>query len=253
MESVKSYKSSDVDPSKVRISKVCQPFKLGTKEFTKIELKYGNDTLYILGPKLYCPFGVSQMPKPEEVTKNTNVKYSIQMNFKGHKEGFEKAQSTEDLYNLFDELELILMDQLLKKSGEYLNQQTNEHVLIDKMYQRLIKTPEKEEYDPYFRLKLPTDYKDRSKFKVGFFDEKGKELKLDVDGLKKHLENRRWIRPIFKLDCLWYIEGKIHPSIEGHLLKIYSETEEPKKKSDDKKKKEKPKDKKPKQKKIQFI
>jgi len=222
---MKPLKCSEIDPQKIRISKVCPPFKTGTKEITKIELEYGNQPLYIMGPKLYCPFGLSQLPKKEEVQKYTKVKYTVQMNFKGQKEGFENAESTEALYNLFEELDLKLIELLLEKSGEFLNQQTTEYSLIDKMYQRIIKTPEKEEYDKFFRLKLPTNFKNPTEFSTGFFDENQKPLKLNTTNLDKHIEERRWIRPIIKLDCLWYIEGKLYPNIEGHLLKIYSEIE----------------------------
>lgn len=250
---MKSYKSSDIDPKKVRISKVCKPFTAGTKEITKIEIKYGNEPLHILGPKMYCPFGLGQFPKPEDVRQYTKVKYTIQMNFKGHKEGFENAKSTEELYNLFDDIDLVLKEQLLQKSGEFLNQPTTEFSLIDKMYTRLIQTPEKEEYDPFFRLKMPTEPRNQKEFKVGFFDDKQNPLKMDVDKLRSHLEDRRWIRPIIKLDCLWYIESKIYPNIEAELLKIYNEVEKREKKEEkEPKKKDKGKSK-PKTKKIEFL
>ena len=135
---------------------------------------------------------------------------------------------------------------LIKKSGDFLNQETKDYNIIDKMYQRLIQTPEKEEYDPFFRLKLPNKWNSTTEFKTGMVDELKNNLKLDSTTLSKHLENRRWIRPIIKLDCLWYIDGKIYPNIEGHLLKIYNETE--KKKNNEKKKSDV---KNPKKKKVQ--
>lgn len=240
---MKSLKSSEIDPKKLRISKVCAPFKAGTKSITKIELEYGNGALNILGPKLYCPFGLGQFPKQEEVTKYTKVKYSIQMNFKGYKEGFENASSVESLYTLFDEIDLELTTQLMQKSGEFCNEQTTDFKIIDKMYQRIIQ-PGKEEYDPFFRLKLPTNYKKTTDFKCGFVDEHSKDIKLDTKTLGPYIEERRWIRPIITLDCLWYIEGKIYPNVEGHILKIYSEKEkkkEVKKKGSATKSKGKPK------------
>ena len=147
----------------------------------------------------------------------------------------------------------------MKKSGDFLNQETNDYNIIDKMYQRLIQTPDKEEYDPFFRVKLPLKWKSDSEFKTGFFDEKQNELKLNTSSLGKHLEERRWIRPIFKLDCLWHIEGKIYPNIEGHLLKIYNELEKKKEKKEKKEKKDskgkvaKPKKKKVNNKPIEFM
>ena len=248
---MKSLKSSEIDPQKIRISKVCPPFKAGTKEITKIELEYGNEPLYIMGPKLYCPFGLGQFPKPEDVTKWTKVKYTVQMNFKGYKEGFENSTSTESLYNFLNELDLVMIDLLIKKSGEFLNQETKDYNIVDKMYQRLIQTPDKEEYDPFIRLKLPMKWKSTTEFKTGFFDEKQNSLKLSTDNLGKHLEERRWVRPIIKLDCLWYIEGKIYPNIEGHLFKIYNEKEKKKEKKDDTK--TKPKKKKAQNKPIEFL
>jgi hypothetical protein len=156
------------------------------------------------------------------------------MNFKGYKEGFENAASTEALYNFFNDLDLVMIELLLQKSGEFLNQQTNDYVTMDKMYKRTIQTPEKEEYDPFFRLKLPTNYKNTSEFKTEFYDEVRTTLKLNTVSLGKHLEERRWIRPIIKLDCLWYIEGSIYPNIEAHSLKIYNELEKKKPNKDKK-------------------
>lgn len=251
---MKTLKSSEIDPKKLRISKVCPPFKAGTKEIIKIELEYGNEPLYIMGPKLYCPFGLGQFPKPEDVTKYTKVKYNIQMNFKGYKEGFENEKSTETLYTLFNDFDLELVGLLLKKSGDFLNQETNDYKVIDKMYQRMVQNSE--EYDPFFRLKLPTNYKNTTQFKAGFYDEKKNTLKLNTENIASHIEQRRWIRPIIKFDCLWYIEGKIYPNIEGHLLKIYNEIEPKKEKKEKKKEKEsKSNDKKKKKenKSIQFI
>lgn len=251
---MKSFKCSDIDPTQIRISKVCPPFKAGTKEITKLELVYGNEPLYILGPKLYCPFGLSQFPKPEDVTKYTKVKYTLQMNFKGYKEGFKNMETTESLYQFFNELDFLMLNMLKAKSGDFLNQATNDDSIIDKMYQRLIQIPDNDEYDPFFRLKLPTEYRDNKKFKTTFFDEKQNDLKLDTETLGKHLENRRWVRPIIKLDCLWYIEGKVYPNIEGHMLKIYSEIEKKKEKKVEKSE-SKPDKKKKKagNKKIEFI
>jgi hypothetical protein len=223
-------KGSDIDLKKIRISKVCPPFKAGTKDITKIEVSYGKDPLYIMGAKLYCPFGLGQFPKPEDVTKNTKVKYTLQMNFKGYKEGFDKAASTETLYNFLSELDLHMKELLMKKSGEFLTEPTTDYNIIDLMYQPIIQLPDKDEYDPFFRLKLPMKWKSETEFKTGFSDENQEPLSLDFKTLGKHLENRRWIRPIIKLDCLWYIEGKIYPNIEAHLCKIYSEIEQKKEK-----------------------
>ena len=216
-------KPEDIDPNKITISKISS-FNAGRKEITTIYISYNKKRLYIMGPKLYNPFGLSQWPKPDSENAKrfpNSIKYHMNCNFKGFKEGFKDKQSVGALYSLFLDMDLILIGKIMERSGDILSEETDEYSIIDNMYQRIIHQ-QSDEYDPYFKLKFPIDKKTK-KYKCDFYNanNRTKTLNLDKSNLGKYMETRKYIRPIIEIPCLYYVDGKIYPSLECYQLKIY--------------------------------
>ena len=223
---MKIIKPANIDPSKITISKISS-FSMGPNECKKIEIRYDGQPFYLMGPKMFSPFGLCQYPKPEDVRANTKVKYHLQMNFKGEKDGFEKFPTIETLYNACVDIDFHMVELLLKESGNFLNEETTERSIIDNMYNRVIQKANKEEYDSYFKMKMPTEYNSPGKFKPTSFSKSDKNKPLDpnVERIREFMSTRKWVKPVFLFDCLFYINGKIYPSIEAYQLKIYDEEE----------------------------
>jgi len=224
--SINIIKPDALDISKVRLAKFSK-FTMGTSECTKIELEYDGNTLYMMGGKMLNPFGLSQYPRPDDCGVNTNVKYHISPTFKGEKDGFEGHETVGKLYNALVELDLCIIEKLLTQSGEFLSEETTEYSIIDNIYGRIIQRPSNEDYDPSIKVKMMTDYKNKKVLKARMYSNKDstKQLQLNVNELRSHLETRKWIRPVFRIQYLYYINGKIYPSLEAYQLKIYEATE----------------------------
>jgi hypothetical protein len=234
-------KPENLDVSKVKLTKFSS-FSMGPMECKKIELRYDGDVLYLMGGKMFIPFGLSQFPKPEDCGASSNVKYHVNATFKGEKDGFEGHETVGKLYTAMIDLDMCILEKLLTQSGEFLSEETSELSIIDNIYARIIQRPSKEEYDPSLKIKMMTDYKNKKVLKARMYSNKdsSKQLKLNTHELGKHLETRKWIRPVFKLEFLYYINGKIYPSLEAYQLKIYESTDEDKQfQKDAKEKKEK--------------
>ena len=215
-------KFADIDPTKIKISKISS-FNMGQSECKKIEISYNGDKLHVIAPKMYSPFGLCQYPKPEDATKYTKVKYHLQMNYKGETDGFEKYPEIEQFYNKCTEIDMHMIELLLKHSGDILNEPTKEYGIIDNMYNRIVQPSKNEEYDASFKMKMMTQYKAPNEFVPLVYSklDPKKTMKVNADSLRTFLADRKWIKPVFKFDCLYYINGKIYTSIEAYQLKVY--------------------------------
>lgn len=229
----KTTKYKDVDTELLAISNV-KTFNMGLDECKKIDMTYDGKKLHMIFPKLFAPFGLSQYPKPEAVTGKTKVKYHVNLNFYGEKDGFDKHPNIEECYEKCREIDDKIIELLLEKSGDILNQATNEYSIIDNMYARIIQKPSNAEYDASFKMKMTTPFNNSNEFTASIYNKKdrNKKMKLAPYQLKEYLTKRKWIKPVTKLDCLYYIKGKIYPSIEAYQLMVYDDEE--KKKGKDK-------------------
>jgi hypothetical protein len=141
--------------------------------------------------------------------------------FSGVKDGFENTPKVGVFYNTLLDMDLRIGELLLERSGDILSESTSDYGIIDTIYGRIVQTPSSDEYDPYCKVKLPTMYDQPSVMKTSVYNNGKNPLRKSINEFQEYMKDHTWVKTLVKFQFLYYINGKIYPSLDAYQQKVF--------------------------------
>lgn len=173
----------------------------------------GPERLWIQGPKMRIPFGVTSNDMFNDRNPSRSPNFTLDLALSGLRAGDTNMASFEKFCNDWDDM---VVTAALQKSVTWFGKERSEQT-IRELIKPLIKQPKDLKYDPTVKVKLPKRY---GKWDFVVYDQTTSVVDVDDSMI---IGNEAI--PIFEMKYVWFVGNQFGTSLEGKQFQCFVKEE----------------------------